>query len=143
MGTPPQAPPPPPPGGGFPQQQGHPGIAIAGFVIGLIGLLTFWIPYVGAVVSIIGLILSVFGMRAANERNAPKGLAIAGLVCAILGVLLGVIWTIVFSIAVDETEDALDDLDELDSTTPSIPDFSVLVIGLLMFRERLMKPIRR
>ena len=142
MGTPPQAPP-PPPGGGFPQQQGHPGIAIAGFIVGLIGLLTFWVPYLGAVLSIVGLILSILGMRAANERNAPKGFAIAGLVCSIIGVLLGVFWTIVFSIAVDEADQALDDLDDLTTTSTDPFEFNALVIGLLMLRERFLKPIRR
>jgi hypothetical protein len=142
MGTPPQAPPPPPQGYGAPQQQGHPGMAIAGFVVGLLGLILFWVPYLGALLAIVGLVLSILGLRQANERNAPKGFAIAGLVCSILGALIGIIWTIAFTILADETDDALDDLNEqLESSTTF--EFNGLVIGLWMLRDRVLQPVRR
>lgn len=130
--------PPPPQAQHSPQGQGNPGMAIGGFVVGLIGLLLFWVPFLGVILALIGLVLSVLGMRQANERGAPKGLAIAGLACSILGVLAGGIWTVVVGLAVDEASNELDDLNEefetLDTTA---------VIGLLMLRERILTPLRR
>ncbi len=85
-------------------------MAVAGFVVGLVGLLLFWIPYLGAVIALVGLVLAIVGFRQANERQAPKGLAIAGLVCAIIGVLLGLLWSIAFTDAVDEIDEELDSI---------------------------------
>jgi hypothetical protein len=140
MGTPPQ-PPPPPQGAGYqPQNQGTPGIAIAGFVVGLIGLLISWIPFV-VIIPIIGLVLSIMGMREADRRGASKGLAIAGLVCSILGIIIGLIVTGVFIWAEDELSDLSDELEDLETTTTF--DFSTVVVGLLMLRNRFLAPIRR
>ena len=143
MGTPPQAPPPPPPGAGpgLPQQQGNPGLAIAGFVVGLIGLLLFWFTFVGLVVSIIGLILSIIGRRQAVERGAPTGLATAGLICSIIGVAAGLIFTILVIAILEEADDELVEFNDALSTTTDF-DFNGVVIGLWMLRDRLLQPIR-
>ncbi|MBX3461009.1 MAG: hypothetical protein KF696_13765 [Planctomycetes bacterium] len=63
--------------GAPPQQQGTPGLAIAGFILALIPC-TWWL----------GLIFSAIGLAQANKRGAGKGLAIAGLV---IGILWGVL----------------------------------------------------
>jgi hypothetical protein len=58
------------------------GLAIAGFVCGIIGIVTSWI-FVGLPFSITGLVLSAMGMRSARGKE----MAIAGLVLSILGIL--------------------------------------------------------
>ncbi|HVK25077.1 MAG TPA: DUF4190 domain-containing protein [Actinokineospora sp.] len=86
--------------------QGHPaqpgpygptlqnGIGTAGFVTGLLGLILFWVPLIGLVLAIIGVSLSGVGMAKANKGEANnKGLAIAGLVCGVIGLT---IWLIAF-----------------------------------------------
>ena len=80
--------PPPPqpvymPYGGYRATQTN-GPGIAGMVLGIIGVLTFWFPFVGLAVSIIGLVLSSVGMK----RIDGKGFAVAGLVLTIIGVVL-------------------------------------------------------
>jgi hypothetical protein len=140
MGTPPQPPPPPPPappGHGAPQQQGNPGIAVAGFVVGLIGLLISWLFVVGLIVCVIGLILSIMGRRQAVERGAPTGLATAGLVCSIVGLVIAVIITVLVGILLDEADDALDDITFTTST------FGQAAIGWKLYRERAISPLRR
>ena len=140
MGTPPQPPPPAQPPPAAPQQQGNPGMAVAGFVVGLIGLLTFWFTFGGLVISIVGLVLSIVGRRQAIERGAPTGLATAGLVCSIVGIVAGLIFTILIIAILEDADDELDELNEqLQSTTF---DFN-LVIGALMLRDKIMSPIRR
>ena len=136
MGTPPQ-PPPPQPGYGAPQQQGNPGLAVAGFVVGLIGLLISWLFIVGLIVCIVGLILSIMGRRQAVERGAPTGLATAGLVCSIVGLVIAVIITVIVGILVDDANDALDDITFTTST------FGQAVIGLKLYRGRAIRPLER
>lgn len=111
MSTPEQPPPPPaaPPPSGT-ERPGTPGIGIAGFVVGLIGLLISWVFIAGLVVCIIGIVLSILGRRQAAERNAPSGLPTAGLICGIIGAVIAVIITIVVVVAVEETDDLLDDI---------------------------------
>jgi hypothetical protein len=59
------------------------GLAIAGFVCGIFGLVTSWV-FIGLPFSITGLVLSAIGMR--SRRG--KEWALAGLVVSILGILL-------------------------------------------------------
>src|SRR5690606_11038769 len=59
------------------------GIGIAGFVLALIALFIGWVPILGWLLWILGLILSFVGMF----KN-PKGLAIAGLVISLIGLIL-------------------------------------------------------
>ena len=57
---------------------------IASMVLGIIGVITFWFPFVGLPVSIVGLALAAAGMK----RIDGKGFAVAGLVLSIIGVVL-------------------------------------------------------
>ena len=59
------------------------GIGIAGFVLALLALFLGWIPFLGWVMWIVGLILSAVGMT-----KRPRGLAIAGLVISLVGLIL-------------------------------------------------------
>ena len=61
------------------------GLAIAGLVLGIIGVLTSWLV-VGLPFCIVGLVLAAVGMR----RSEGKGMAIAGLVLSIIGVVVAV-----------------------------------------------------
>lgn len=60
------------------------GPGIASLVLGIIGVLMFWFPFIGLPVSIIGLALASAGMR----RLDGKGFAVAGLVLSIIGLIL-------------------------------------------------------
>jgi uncharacterized membrane protein len=66
------------------------GIALAGFILGLVSLFTSWIPFLGILVSVVGIILSAMGQRSISR----KGLAIAGLVLSIITLVITVIVTI-------------------------------------------------
>ena len=67
------------------------GLAIASLVLGILGVLTCWNPltfFVGLPLSVMGIILAVYGMRLING----KGMAIAGLVLSIIGVVISGMW---------------------------------------------------
>lgn len=69
-------------------QQGPPrsnGIGTDGFVLALIGFLFFWVPLVGWIAWLLGLILSACGMF-----KKPRGLAIAGLVISVFSLIVWV-----------------------------------------------------
>lgn len=69
--------------GGMAEVKATNGIGVAGFVLALVALFVSWIPFVGWVVWILGLILSTVGVF-----RKPKGLAIAGLVISLLDLIL-------------------------------------------------------
>ncbi len=59
------------------------GIGTAGFVLALIALFLGWIPVLGWIIWVLGLILSFIGVF-----KSPKGLSIAGLVISLIGIIL-------------------------------------------------------
>ncbi len=59
------------------------GIGTAGFVLALIALFLGWVPFLGWIIWLLGLIFSAIGVF-----REPKGLAIAGLVISLIGIVL-------------------------------------------------------
>lgn len=72
------------------------GFAIAGFVLGLLGLLLSAIPVVGVVawpLVVTGLVAATIALRRAIRNEAPnKGLAVAGLTFSAMGLFVCVVW---------------------------------------------------
>lgn len=88
--------------GAVQSKPGQPGIGIAGFVCGLVGLilsLTVICWFIGLPLAIIGIVLSALGVRQANEKGAPKGLSMAGLILGIFGLVAGVAITVLVALA--------------------------------------------
>jgi hypothetical protein len=74
-----------------PAQQLPRGMAIAGMVLGIVGLCTS-IFYIGGVIGIVGLIFSIIAIRAAGRGEASgRGMAIAGLVTSIIAIVVNAI----------------------------------------------------
>jgi len=59
------------------------GMGTAGFVLALIAIFLGWVPVLGWIIWLLGLILSFVGVF-----KQPKGLAIAGLVISLIGIIL-------------------------------------------------------
>jgi uncharacterized membrane protein len=82
------------------------GLGTAGFVLGLIGLLFSPIPLIGVIawpLVILGLIFSLVGLtRATKGRATNKGLAIAGVVLSVIGLIICILWVAAFGKAVDD-----------------------------------------
>ena len=67
------------------------GLGVAGFVTGLIGLVLCWVPWFGMLLGLVGIVLSAIGISQGKKKGASTGLAIAGLVCGILAVLVWIV----------------------------------------------------
>ena len=65
------------------QEKKSNGVGTAGFVLALIALFLGWIPVLGWIIWFLGLILSFVGVF-----GTPKGMAIAGLVISLIGIIL-------------------------------------------------------
>ncbi len=65
------------------------GMATAGFVLALVTLFFGWIPVLGWIIWVLGLIFSSIGLaKAKNVEGKGKGLAIAGLIISLVGIVL-------------------------------------------------------
>ena len=62
------------------------GIGIAGFILGLISLTLFWLPIVGQIIALVGLILSFVGVF-----RKPRVMAILGLIFSAITLLIAVL----------------------------------------------------
>jgi len=84
------------------------GLAIAGFILGLLGFLGCFIPIlnIGAIVlAVIGIILAAIGLIASKTKGSGKGLALAGLILGVLAVIIGIVMNAaVFKAASDATQ---------------------------------------
>ena len=64
------------------------GLAIAALVLGIVGLAAWCLPCLGYIVTSVGIILGILGIRETQKDKGGKGMAIAGVVlCAISLVL--------------------------------------------------------
>ncbi len=59
------------------------GVGTAGFVLSLIALVFGWIPFLGWILWLVGFVLSLVGIF-----KKPRGLAIAGLVISLIGIII-------------------------------------------------------
>ena len=76
-------------------QSGSNGMAITGMVIGICALVFYWLgscctPFLGGGLALVlgaaGLVFSIIAMK----KQQSKGMSIAGLICSIMGVLMGI-----------------------------------------------------
>ncbi|ROP39830.1 MmpS family transport accessory protein [Saccharothrix texasensis] len=90
------------------------GPGTAGFVLGLLGLVTSFVPLLGVVawsLVLAGLALGLLGLlRVARGQADNKGLATAAVVLSALGLVVSVAWVALFGRATSDAENALDDL---------------------------------
>jgi len=100
---------------------GSNGLATAGFILALLGLLGSWIPFLnilGVILALIGLVLAGVGLAKSRKTGTGKGLAIAGLVLGALALVVAVVINVAFVGAVDEA------LDETTNTSVKAPGSS-------------------
>ena len=75
------------------------GLAIASLVLGIVSILIVWIPVVGilgTVMAIVGLVLGLLALRKPDGR----GLAIGGVVCAGVSLVITAVYILLFVAAI-------------------------------------------
>jgi hypothetical protein len=107
------------------------GLGIAGLVLGILAAVLSFVPCLGMYAffpGIIGLVLSIISFVQANKAGAAKGMAIAGIVCSILGCAIAGWQYSKISAGLEELKDGLEHLDtaklrmEMESAVKSITD---------------------
>lgn len=77
------------------------GKATASLVLGIISIVASLIPIAGGILGVIGLILGIIGLREINNlKQKNKNMAVIGIVCSGLGILLSIVIFIVGLIVV-------------------------------------------
>lgn len=61
-------------------------LGTAGFVLALLGLVFCWVPVLGWILWVLGLVFSLCGVF-----KTPKGLSIAGLVISFIGLIVSIV----------------------------------------------------
>jgi hypothetical protein len=78
------------------------GMAITGMVLGIAAIALCWIPVLPWPLALLGIIFSVLGIVRANKVGRGKGMAIAGLACAIAGGIAGTILSLLMLRSFDD-----------------------------------------
>lgn len=96
------------------------GLGIAGMILGIVAIIVSFVPCFGwwaVVLAVVGVVLSAISLSQASKAGASKGMAIAGLICSILAIIIGSIWIFVIAKATSEISTALEQSGALDSLT--------------------------
>lgn|ERR1700741_3003102 len=87
----------------YPVYQAQPtnGLGVAALVLGIVGLVFSFIPVIGVIawpMVILGVVFGGIGINKANQTpGMPKGTAVAGLTCSLIGLAICVIWAVAFA----------------------------------------------
>ena len=96
----------------YPEPQGN-GLAIGALVVGIIALLTA-LPmvffFIAGPLALVGLVLGLFGVRAANRGRGNRGLARGGVATSLIALVLSVVGLILAITLFNTFEDEVKDL---------------------------------
>lgn len=71
--------------------------AIVSLVLGIAGLVLFWVPLIGLVLGIVALVLGLKAKKDSEQQPSVyggKGLALAGLILGVISTVLGLLYLI-------------------------------------------------
>jgi Domain of unknown function (DUF4190) len=83
-------------------------LGIIGTVFSLIGF-TFWI---GIPLGVVALILGIIGRKSAGTNNQPTGMATAGMVLGIVGLVIGILMWVLCGLMVSGARKGLEGLND-------------------------------
>ncbi len=95
--------PPPPPYHGYARPRTGNGKAVAALVLGILSIVFCWLSFFDAVFVITGLVFALIALNESRQSQAPgRGMAIAGLVCTVIGAIAATVLTVVFVHAINK-----------------------------------------
>lgn len=89
-------------------------MGVAALVLGIISILVGFIPVCGLIAlvpAIIGLILGIVDVIQKNKRGEKKGIAIAGIVCSAIAIIIISAWYFAVTATAKKAADALNSYD--------------------------------
>jgi hypothetical protein len=91
----PAAPPPMPGAPAMAPVSASNGLAVAALVVGIVSLVLFFIPGFAFLLGIVAIVLGALGIARANKMaGKQRGVAIAGLVCGAVGIIVNVLFIV-------------------------------------------------
>ena len=75
-------------------------LGVAGLIVGIISLIFSCIPCLGVwaiVPAVVGVILSAVSMKQAGSGGGSKGMAITGLICSVVAIIIACYWLYLMS----------------------------------------------
>ena len=93
--------------------QGTNGLAVAGMICGILGLVLFWTIWLGIILGVLGIIFGAIGQsRAKTMGGTGRGMAMAGLICGAIAVVAAIIFVVFIASQVNDVENILEQLEE-------------------------------
>lgn len=71
------------------------GLSIGGMIVGIMALLLSFIPCIGmlgGILGLVGLILSLIGYKSAQDSGGPTTMGIVGMVLSVLAIVVAIAW---------------------------------------------------
>jgi hypothetical protein len=107
----------PPPGSGPTN-----GLAIAALILGILAIISCWSVAGGVLFGIAAVVLGIIARRRDRAAGRRAGVANAGLITGIAGIVLGVGFLVLYIAIVDSTDDLFDDGGSADPSTYQLTD---------------------
>ena len=79
----------------YPQPKTGNGKAVAALVLGILAIVFFWTSVFDVILIALGIIFGCLGLAESKRSGSGRGMAISGLVCAIIGALFATVFTVV------------------------------------------------
>jgi len=79
----------------YPQPKTGNGKAVAALVLGILAIVFFWTSFIDIILIALGIVFGCLGLGESRRSGSGRGMAISGLVCAIIGALFATIFTVV------------------------------------------------
>ena len=89
--------------------------AIVGMILGILSVILCWVPVIGLVLGIIALILSIKGLKNSKIINKGKGLSVTGISCGSFGIVVNIIYSIMYIILFLFARTAVDEIKKYDN----------------------------
>ena len=86
---------PPPYAQQYPQPRTGNGKSIASLVLGILAIVAFWTSILDVVLIVPAVIFGILGLSDAKRGGGGRGMAIGGLVCALVGAIVATIFSVV------------------------------------------------
>lgn len=70
------------------------GLGVAALIVAIVGALAFWVPVLGLVLGVVGIVLAIIALRRVKKGVASnRGVALAALIVGILAAVAGLVVT--------------------------------------------------
>jgi len=93
-------------------------MGVAALVFGILGIVTCWVPFLGILLGLIGLVLGIMSMI---KKSGNKAFGLIGIVVGGIGMIICVVITILAFVIGDAAMDAVDDYQLENSPAESVP----------------------